>query len=447
MGSVGSIVNVNVSRQTKTPSRAGFGTGAFLANDTTLTNLTKVYTSLAQMQEDTELTGSDALGAGASYFGQNFSAPKFTVIKEVSGVAQQSKITWDSDFVADNSIIVTLDGTPLTAVPFDTDQATTLAAVVAVIDAVSGFTVSASAGTSITVDNDTVDVAFSLSSAVSGGLSQPNSITQIIVQAGGLTGSLVNSLNETNDWYGLAIYARTFAAIEEVSDWIQGIGSANPKLFVGQSADVGILDPAVDTDIVSVLGAKSAFRTAIIYNADSTEFSDCGWMGEQLPKDPGSSTWAYKQISLSTPTDFAAGEKEAAHGKNCNTYDVVASTNITEEGKVLDGPSGEYIDIIRGVDWITVNVQADLFALIVQNPKIPYTSNGIGICVLTVRNTLKTAQNMGILSTDSEPVVTAPDIVDVPAADKANRLLNDLDFSAVLAGAIQKINVNGVVTL
>jgi len=56
--SIQNIVNVQISRQTSVPTRAGFGTGAFLASDTTLTNYTKAYASYADMTGDTELTGS-----------------------------------------------------------------------------------------------------------------------------------------------------------------------------------------------------------------------------------------------------------------------------------------------------------------------------------------------------------------------------------------------------
>jgi hypothetical protein len=237
------------------------------------------------------------------------------------------------------------------------------------------------------------------------------------------------------------------AVIEEASDWVQGEGTNNPKIYFAQSPQSDILNPALTTDICSVLTAKSAFRTAVMYHSDDTEYADVAWMGGQLPNDPGSITWAYKQLSLVTVDTFAAGDKSAAHAKNCNTYDVVASVNITEEGKTCDGGSGEFIDTIRGVDWIQVNAQADLFTVLVQNPKVPYTTTGIALFKITLGGTLRTAQLMGILTSDEDPVITVPLIGDIPAVDKATRTLNNLDFTAILAGAIQKVNVQGVVSL
>ncbi len=450
MGSLSSIVSVQVSRLTKVPTRAGFGTGAFLADDTTLSSLTRIYTSYEAMAEDPELTGSAALDAGAAYFGQQLSAPKFTVIKQESGIAQVAKLTFSGALVSPASTVVKIDGNDLAAVPFNTDNATTLADIAAAIQAdalVATAVVSGSNAIIVTAANP--DESFAISALVSG-LAEGSEITvltQYTTQAGGITGSLNNAISVNNDWYGLAISSRDTLDIIETAAWVQAQGSNNPKLFFAQSSNANILDAADETDVASNLTAASMFRTAIMYHAIDTEYADCAWMGGQLPTDVGSITWAYKGLSLVTVDSFKAGEKEAAHAKNCNTYDLVANTLITEEGKTCDGGSGEFIDTIRGVDWIQVNAQADLYSLLVLNPKIPYTSQGISAFTIQLQNTLKVAQNMGILSLDKTPSVTAPTVEEVSAADKAGRVLNNLEFTAVLAGAIQKVNVRGNVTL
>lgn len=444
--SINSIVNVQISRETSVPTRAGFGTGAFLADDTTLSNLTKEYASLADMSGDSELTGSEALLAGAAYFGQQLSAPKFTVLKEVSAVAQVSVLTVSTELITGNSTIVTLDGTPLTAEVFATSHAATMTAIAALIQGEASITTAIAAGNVITITAAAADTAFSISSVTTLGATQPTWISQITTQAGGIAGSLTNASSENNDWYGFGIHSRADADIEEASDWAQGVGSTNPKIFLAQSSDADLKNQAVTTDIASVLTAKANFRTAVLYHADDTEYFDCGWMGGQLPNDPGSITWAYKTVSTVTVDTFAAGEKSAAHGKNVNTYSTVASVNITEEGKVCDSPF-EWIDVIRGVDWIQVNVTIDLFSLLVRLPKIPYDTLGLENIKGTVATVLSTAQGMGILSIESTPVVIVPDLADIDPADKANRILNGVTFTGVLEGAVQKINVLGTVTL
>lgn len=447
MGSLASIVNVQISRQTSVPTRAGFGTGAFLS-DVGFESSTKSYTSLAEMTGDSEISANAAaLAAGAAYFGQQLSAPKFTLLKLESGVDQVSVLTVSTELITGNSTVVTLNGTPLTPEVFATSHAATMAAIAVVIAADAAIDTAVAVGNAITITAAVADTVFSVSAETTLGATQPTWVSQITSNSGGIFGSLTKASSFDNDWYGLAISSRTLADIEEASDWVQGQGTANPKLFFAQDSDSNLLDEASSADIASILTAKSAFRTAVMYHADDTEYADVAWMGGQLPNDPGSITWAYKQLSLVTVDTFAAGEKSAAHAKNCNTYDVVASVNITEEGKTCDGGSGEFIDTIRGVDWIQVNAQADLYTILVQSPKVPYTTTGLAMFKITLSATLRRAQLMGILTLDEDPVVTVPLIGDIPVVDKATRTLNNLNFTAILAGAIQKVNVQGVVSL
>jgi hypothetical protein len=270
--------------------------------------------------------------------------------------------------------------------------------------------------------------------------------TQYPDEAGTISESLTEAIDENNDWYALCIYSRLDADITEVSDYVQALGTGNPKLFFAQSDASGILDAADSTDIASITQAKANFRTSIWYHADDAEYLDMGVIGGQLPTDPGSITWAYKTVSGVTVDSLLDSQKNAAFGKAANTYDTVASVNITEEGKVSDSPF-EWIDVIRGLDWLQVNMAADLYELLLQNPKIAYDSAGLSLVRAAMLNRLTIAQDQGILSLDTPPTATVPDILDVSNADKQNRVLNDAVFTGVLAGAIQKINVQGTVTL
>ena len=448
--SIQNIVNVQITRQTSVPSRAGFGTGAFLANDTTLSNPTKSYASSTEMADDAELAGSVALLAGQAYFGQQVSPPKLTVIRQIAAnVSEVGSLIFDADLITDNSILVTVDGTPLAPVVFATSNAATLTAIASAIDGVSEVASAVSNaidGIDITF-NDFVD--HTVIAVVTLGISQATALYTVSTPAAAvqtIDEALTAAISYNNDWYGLGIYSRTKADIETTSDFIQGLGSTNPKIYFAQNAAPEILDVGDSTDIASVLQAKAAFRTSVWYHSDDAEYLEMALMGGQLPSDAGSITWAYKTLSLVTVDTLTDGQKSSAHGKAANTYTTEASINITEEGKVSDSPF-EWIDVIRGVDWIQVNMTADLFTYLVNSPKVAYDSLSLGAIKGIVQNRLTIAQTQGILSIDSQPVVFVPDLADIPLADKGNRVLNGVTFTGVLAGAIQKINVQGTVTL
>lgn len=94
---------------------------------------------------------------------------------KVDAYRLDGKLVFDADFVASNSIVITVNGTAVTAVVFDTDQATTMTALKAQIEAdIAGASV---ALTDVAGDNRTLVVSIPgsdvvLTEAVTGGDSQ-----------------------------------------------------------------------------------------------------------------------------------------------------------------------------------------------------------------------------------------------------------------------------------
>jgi hypothetical protein len=214
------------------------------------------------------------------------------------------------------------------------------------------------------------------------------------------------------------------------------------KLFFMSSADANMLNPADATDIASLLKAKTYDRSITLYSADAANHPELGYMGGQLPKDPGSITWAYKAIKGAVVDTINSGEKSAVQGKNGNTYTTVAGLNVTEEGKVA---SGEFIDVMHGIDFITARLKENIFALLANVDKVPFTDQGIASIENEVRGVLQQAVGQSIIAEGY--TVTVPAAADVPKADKGNRLLPNVKFNAVLAGAIHKTEIYGTLTL
>jgi hypothetical protein len=449
MSSLQNIINVSISRQTQVPTRAGFGTGAFISNNATFQGQTKVYASITEVTADAQ-AGADTASAAAVYFGQKVAPTKLTVIKHpTANQAQISTLVFSADLITANTTVVTIDGTPLSGVPFNTDNATTLTDIATAIQGDAAVTTAVSDGTNTITVTFADFVDHTISAVVSGGASQATVTSAVTTGAAAiqtLTAALTAAVISDNDWYGLGMYSRVDADITEVSAWVQSLTNTNPKLFFGQSDDANILDATLTSDIAYTLQQLARFRTSVWYHSDDAEWLDMGVMGGNLPSDPGSITWAYKTVSSVTPDDLTDTQKNAASGKAANTYSTVSSINITEEGKVADSPF-EWIDVIRGADWITANMAADLFTLLVNLPKLPYDSNGLGMVKSTMLTVLSTAQGMGILSIDTQPSVFVPARADISAADLSARTLNNVTFTGTLAGAIQKINIQGTVTL
>ncbi|MCY1552961.1 hypothetical protein D9M68_893960 [compost metagenome] len=126
---------------------------------------------------------------------------------------------------------------------------------------------------------------------------------------------------------------------------------------------------------------------------------------------------------------------------------------ITQNGKVA---AGEWIDVIRGRDWLAEQVKINVATQIINaNGKVPFTDDGILIIVNGLRQALMLGQARGLIAPDEIYdagrkipgfVITAPRSASISPNDKANRILRDLKFSARLAGAIHVADIKGNLT-
>lgn len=244
---------------------------------------------------------------------------------------------------------------------------------------------------------------------------------------------------ENGAWYGLICTTRLLADQQDIADWVE----ANKKLCILGTSDVNTITGT--GDIGDYVHTNLLERTAVIYHPDvaggTDPFPGAAWFGKLFPKAPGSATWAFKTLAGVPTYGLTETEYNTAAAKKVNTYLSIAGVGLTQGGWV---GSGEYIDIIHGIDWLTAQIQAYVFVPLIQNDKVPFTDAGVQMIVSQLKAALESGVRAGLL--DSY-VVAYPAVADVSAIDKGNRLLPDVTFTAVLAGAIHKVEIAGVVTL
>jgi hypothetical protein len=199
-----------------------------------------------------------------------------------------------------------------------------------------------------------------------------------------------------------------------------------------------------DTDIASVLQTAAYERTAILYSADQTSYPEAAWLGRCLPEDPGSITWKFKQLAGITVDDLTPTEGTNLRGKNANFYEQVAGYNMISSEAVM--ASGEYIDIIRGTDWLQARIAEGVFLRLVNADKVPFTAQGIALIETELRYRLEKGVDAGLI-VDGSIQITSPDIATVDPLEKSQRFLNGMQFTAQLAGAVHKTAIVGKLTL
>ncbi len=259
----------------------------------------------------------------------------------------------------------------------------------------------------------------------------------------GIATDLTAISDESDAWYGLVTTFNSAAIVEGAALWVE----ANTKLYPAASCDTLVAGQAlgVGSDVAQALKSLSYTRTAVIFHPSPDEFADAGEIGRWFPINPGGDNWRMKPLAGVSSYRYTSTQKTNMEAKFCNYYYVFGGVSVVGgNGKVA---SGQYIDVIRFLDWYVARLSERVANLEINNEKIPYDDEGIAMVVAEVRaqNTAG-IQAKGINPGPPAPVVTFPRSSDVPTADKAARTLNNVDTSWELAGAINKTNVNVAVS-
>lgn len=541
MSDLSDIIQISISRETTSISRSGFGTPGIIAEfeqDKTTTTFDRYrnYSGLTEMTDDGWVSTDPVYIAASKVFSQNPVVTKIlvgrkdrtdadwatalTAIENATsdwyGVialtgGQATQTVFDSDFVASNSIQFTINGTAVTAVAFNTDQATTMDDIKTQIETdITGSKVVIDSSDLnnrtlyVDIDGEYVDSSV----VVTGGASQPTgtesiisiTVTRIVLSADLITDNVIattiGGTEVTDVTYATSHVATMNAWIAEINSDISGslaelfAGDANnrtvdirtkgsrdvsvvtitggvsqptvaitrgmdaemkeiaawietqKKIYVLSSNDPEIKSSSSTTDIAAFMESQNYDRTSVVYHSDNGDtFIEAGWIGETFPYDPGSQTWAYKTISGVASYELTSNERTNILAKDANIYTETAGVDITEQGTVA---SGEYLDIIRGIDWLEATIAENIFSELVNTRKVPYTNGGVTVIEGLLKESLDEGVTNGLITDDY--VTDAPLVADIDSSEKLARNLPDVTFVATLQGAIHTVEIRGTVT-
>jgi len=364
---------------------------------------------------------------------------------------ETSRVTVTRASVADYTVTMkwrAADGTVQTAdAKFtglaDSTPTTIAAGLVAAITASAAPVEAAAVGAEVSITATDAEAAIAVSIKGNLALAIPTSTETP-------TAALTACRRESSDWYGVALASRVPEDVLDAAEWVE----SNGCLFGVSSAQAGIIDAAVDTDIASKCQQKQYFRTHVWYHGQAaSEALESAVMANRFTYYPGGETWANTRLAGITYDNLSEGQALAAHAKNANTFEQMRNFAITQNGKVA---AGEWIDVIRGRDWLAEQVKINVATqLINADGKVPFTDDGIQVIVNGLRQALMLGQARGLIAPDEIDsagrkipgfVISAPRSMDISANDKANRILRDLKFSARLAGAIHVAEIKGNLT-
>lgn len=446
MANIDRIVNVQISLNTNGVSKEGFSTMLVVGTHANNLNRVTTYTNINDLINDGFSTDDPIYRAVSAAFSQT---PRPRQVKV--GRRQVEEVNLSVNNVKDNTdytITVSSKDTDGTvdeeAYKYNSQTSATATKIVEGLQALmasdTAVTATASGEKLQLTAKSGKSFAIKISSNLSAELTEP---TEEIAD----TMSAV--MASDSDFYGIVLASRDKDDIMAMAEWVE----TQTKLFGTSTAEQGAKDSETDTDLLSMLKAKNYYRTFAFYHelADS-EYLEAGVMARCFAIEPGGETWANKVLSGLTADNLTETEYLAISGKNGNTFETFRNKSITQNGKVA---GDEWIDVIRFRDWLQEEITVNVFNLLINSDKVPYTDAGIALVENQIRQALLLGQRRGgIAPTEYDEdnnenlgfTIEMPLAANIPANTKAQRLLEDVSFTARLAGAIHVVEITGSFT-
>lgn len=441
--SIEQIVDVQIQTATLTPTRQGFGVPLIVGySANTLLPVVKSYASLTELEAD-HATTTHIYKMASVLMSQSPRVSLFKVgllarsVSPTVPALEFDLVYTEATPTTGRAVSVTINGEVATYV---VQAADTIALVHAgLATAINGLPGSAlhtavSSATEVTVTPTTA-----------GGFVSCADMNEFLTYkdmtvAGSITNDLAAILAADPNWYMLATDSRSEARIN--ADAV--FATTNDKLYIAQTHDTDVTNISTTTDIASDLVGLSNKRAAVLWTRNNNNFIAAGAAGYALPLDPGTYTWVFKNIAGVITDSITGAIRSSFVAKRVTWYETVAGLNITQGGKVA---AGGFIDNLQTTDWLISEIEAEVFTLLANSPKVPFTDAGIRQISDTVGAVLQRAEGLGLLAPEPKFSVTSPKALEIATVDRAARTLNKIEFTGRLAGAIHKVIVRGTLTV
>ena len=485
------FVDVEIRKDTPSVSAAAFGIPILISNGSQITTAQRVkrFTTLAGVGLLFANTTEEYKAADA-YFNQNafnenqpgelligryVDSPSSAVL-ECGEVPLTDVPTWVA--ITDGAFSIDIDGGTVEVTGLNFSTATSLDDVASIISA-------GTAGATVTYvinrfvfTSDTTGVASTISlldtiavpagTDISGAgfldgdiIKSPSNPSGSLLSQGQIAETASDMLtaikNANNSWYALGLIKplRDIQFTEDLADAIE----SNRNIMIVTTNDANTLILGSSASLAAKLKAKNYKRTAIAYHDNENVYPEWSWMGQQLPKDVGSTNWAYKTLAGIAdgasqeiePSALTQTQIDAVVDVNANVYTQTLGADFMYFGTMTGGKNidkeGEYIDIIINIDFLQARVEEGLMSLLLEKDIIPFTDGGISIVDTRLKSLLQTyGVDQGIL-VDQTVVTFFPKRADVSQADRDDRKLPGGTFNAELTGGINTIIVRGTVSI
>ncbi len=432
------VVSVSISVQDASVSQQGFGTGMLAAYHTHYLDRIRSYSGIAGMVTDGFSATGPHVRAATKYFAQTPHPPILKVGRRASAFTQIFTLTPTDTTVGLVYTLnfVLLNGT-ISKVTYTVVTSDTVALIIAGL-----ITAMAAASPAVAMTTSNHTTYFTLTANAAGALFDLTVNPELTLLDStadpGISADLTAIALADADWFGLALDSNGIAEITAAALW----ASSQTVIFAYNSADT-VCATSSTADVGSVMKGLGYTNVIGMFSESVLSFAGLAWLAEELPKIPGTSDWAYKNLPGVAVDVLNPTQKGYLKGKNLNYYTALGGRNITRWGTAA---SGRFIDITHFVFFLTARMQEEVYATIVSLPKVPFTDSGVGLIKAAMLGVMLGDEIDGSLVKGSS-TVSAPLVASISPTDRANRALNGVTFATKYTGAVNTAAIQGTLSI
>jgi hypothetical protein len=442
------VVQVNISVLRALVAAAGFGKPLILGSSAALSPDRYAdfssSTGLDDMLDAGFLTSDAEYQQAQDLLAGEIVPDEFSVGRRLTPVAQSRVLTLPADPTDSVTYSITINGTVVTTAALDASS-TTAELQAALVTAINGSSVAtevtaANSGADVIVTADDPGTPFTIELGT-----QP--AAPMILGAAVANHGVQEDLTEIRDagavWYDTVQTSHDSGDIALIAEWTES-NDTPPTIFMGQSSEADSADNVVDTaetDIANVLATAGYKRSAYWWHEQDDEYLDAGISGRELPVDPGKDNWALKEVIGMTPSSLTQTQKNNLQDKNANYYYALTNqNNITYPGKMA---SGDWIDVVRFVDFLNARIGEAVANLMLGSERVNFDEGGLMKIKNAINGVLQAAKDDGKLIGFT---ITVPALSSYSQQSRTDRVLDPpITFAAQGSGAINFVRIAGTV--
>lgn len=296
---------------------------------------------------------------------------------------------------------------------------------------------------------DVVDEEYKAAAAFFGQNPKPEKIAIGYRAVGENYATCLAAIREIYDgWFFLTCKTRVATEQTTLMTALAAIPGYRQAHFVSNDT-ANVLNSGVTTDIGSVLVSGSRLTGFAHYHTDATQYPELATLGtlvvsrETPGSIPGSVSLQFSAPAGITPLDLDDAKRTVLGNKRYTLFQ-----NLAEQTRAFGGRSGTNVpfDVVYFMGWLSARIPEAVTEVATRardrGEKVPFNATGIAMMEDAVRGVLNRAVTASAIEPDYD--LKAPAREETLFADRVERLLNGVTFTANITGAIEKVGINGV---